>query len=133
TGGRLTSVTEKINNVVTPLVQYAYTNNMLTQVTDRFGHVTTYHYNSDKLLDSITLPSTQKVGNVTTTFATRTVSFTYAKVKWDDHPHHETAFDGGDEFVLTSITDANHRTTTFEYNFLFDKTIAASDRDAVFK
>ena len=38
------------------LVQYAYTNNLLTQVTDRDGHITKYHYNSDKLLDSITLP-----------------------------------------------------------------------------
>src|SRR5436190_167042 len=41
TSGRLTSVTEKINNVVTVLVQYTYTSNLLTQVTDRFGHVTT--------------------------------------------------------------------------------------------
>src|SRR5262249_7684875 len=127
---RLLSVSDETNAV---LVQYAYTNNLLTSVTDRMGHVTKYHYNGDKLLDSITLPDTQKINNVTQTYATRTVSYTYTKVHWDDHPHHETAFDGGDEWVVTSVTDANGGMTTFEYNFVFSDTMAANDRDLAFK
>jgi hypothetical protein len=60
------------------------------------------------------------------------VTFTYAKVNWDDHPHYQTVFDNGDENVLTSIIDANGGTTTFEYNFLFGKTMAPNDRDLAF-
>src|SRR5262249_50187520 len=100
---------------------------------DRMGHVTKYHYNGDKLLDSITMPDTQKVNNVTQTYATRTVSFTYQRINWDDHPHNETPFDSGDKFILTSITDANGGMTTFEYNFVFAAGNAPNDRDLAFK
>ena len=129
-GGRLVSISDETNAV---LVQYAYTADLLTQVTDRMGHVTRYHYNKDKLIDSITLPDTQKVNNLTQTYATRTLTFLYDKVKWDDHPHHETDFDKGDEWVVTQITDSNGGTTTFEYNFIFGDGMVANDRDLAFK
>jgi YD repeat-containing protein len=62
-------------------------------VTDRDGHVTIYRYNSNGLLESITLPDKQVVNGQLQTFTARTVSFQYQQVSWDDHPHFVTDFD----------------------------------------
>src|SRR5262249_46359116 len=129
--GNLASISDETGLV---LVQYGYTGSLLTSVTDRDGHVTTYHYNNNNgLLDAITLPNKQVVNGQTATYDTRTVSFTYQQINWDDHPHFITDFDKGFAYVLTSITDANGGLTTFEYNFQFGTTMGANDRDLAFK
>ena len=131
TGGRLSSISDE---TLQTLVQYAYTGSDLTSVTDRAGHVTTYHYNKDHLIDSITMPSTQVVNGQTQTFETRTVSFQYQKIHWDDHPYWSTEFDTGDAWTLTQITDGNGQITSFEYNFQFANGVnAPNDRDLPFK
>src|SRR5258706_1620886 len=150
-GGKLTKVNDDTGHVITlnyaglgtlanitdeagvTLVQYGYASGRLTSVTDRDGHITTYHYNNNGLLDSITLPDKQVVNGVTQQFATRTVSFQYQSVSWDDHPHNITDFDKGNQWVLTQITDANGEVTSFEYDFKFATGLAPNDRDLAFK
>lgn len=127
TNGRLTSVSDE--SLASPLVRYGWTGGNLTSVTDRAGHVTSYRYNADGLIDRVTLPSTQVVNGQAKTYDTRTVSFKYKSVRWDDHPWWGTAFDSGDAWVLTEITDAAGGVTSFDYDFQFGSTPAAGDRD----
>ena len=60
-GDKLLSVSDETNGRARAVRLYR---RPADPVTDRYGHVTKYHYNSDKLLDSITLPDTQKVNGV---------------------------------------------------------------------
>src|SRR4030095_7105838 len=130
--GTLSSISDETG---VTLVRYGYTQGNLTSVTDRFGHVTTYAYDSqNSLLSRITLPSQQTVNGQVQTFDVREMSFTYERISWDDHPHLITSFDQGFAFVIKSVTDALGGVTSFDYAFTFNTTaLDPSDRDNAFK
>ncbi|MET0963466.1 MAG: RHS repeat domain-containing protein [Noviherbaspirillum sp.] len=112
------------------LVRYGWSAGQLTSVTDRYGHVTSYAYNADKLLASITLPDRQTVNGQLQTFEQRRIQFSYQAVGWNDTPHIKSALDNGPAFVLSKVSDATGAKTSFEYSFRFGSTVAADDRDS---
>lgn len=111
------------------LVKYGWTNGLLTSVTDRQGHVTTYTYNSNKMLTGITLPEQQTANGQLLTPSTRTVQFTYQTVSWKDTPHFKSAMDNGPMYILSEVVDPSGARTSFEYGFTFANARHGSDRD----
>jgi YD repeat-containing protein len=99
--GNLVKLTDEVGTV---LVQYEYTQNLLTAVIDREGHRTAYQYYTDGTIKSITLPATS-------TERQRVLQFAY-----DPNPIDST----GKTRLLRWLTDAEGNKTYFEYQFNVD-------------
>lgn len=113
--GQLASVVDETG---TTLVRYVYeTHGRLSQVIDRDGHSTYYHYNAAGVIDSVTLPAQQVENGLLQQYAARTLQFEYQSVQWRGGAHNG---DHGRANVLTKITDAEGGITTFDYHFQFD-------------
>ncbi len=87
------------------LVTYRYTTgNRLSEVQDRYGHVTKYFYTEDGYLNRIVLPTQSNDATV------REIRFEYTRVNWSGDSSSSTP-------VLTKMTDAMGNVTTFSYAF----------------
>jgi YD repeat-containing protein len=105
--GILASITDENEGV---LVEYHYSKQRLSEVVDREGHVTKYFYTNDGFVNRIVLP--YEPG--TPQSEQRQISFEYAKVNWSDGGT-------GPQLVLTKMTDAEGKVTTFDYNIQLGK------------